>query len=114
MRCDQVLDHLVLATDDTEPLDALRRHHLRRCPSCQAEWRALELQRRQLVALSRDTVTVDPDLWADVVAAVEQRLARGRRRVRNTLVTSGGVAAVLAGVAGWSRVSRGRRIAASG
>ncbi len=114
MRCDQVLHHLALATDGTEPLDALRRHHLKRCLGCQDEWRALDQQRQGLAALSGHPATVDPDLWAEIVAAVEDRLARGRRRVRHVLVTSGGVAAVVAGVAGWSRVARRSRVPASG
>lgn len=112
MRCEQVRGHLALDVDGTEPLDALRRHHLRGCPSCQREWRVLERQRRSLGALSSVEVTVDPDLWSEIVAAVELRLAQGRRRLRQVAVTSGGVAAVVAGVASWVHVARRSRPAA--
>jgi hypothetical protein len=106
--------HLALDVDGTEPLDHLRRHHLRHCPHCLGEWRALDRQRRSLGALSTVTVPIDPDLWSDVVAAVEARLAHGRRRVRQVVVTSGGLAAVAAGVASWVHVARRSRFVPSG
>ena len=114
MRCEQVRGHLALDVDGTEPLDALRRHHVRRCPSCQREWRALEAQRSSLGELSTVEVAIDPDLWSDIVAAVELRLALGRRRLRQVAVTSGGVAALVAGVASWVHMTRRGRPAAAG